>query len=376
MAGMTPTCRLFLNVLFCLSSVDAAKGTPRLESLPEAGLQPQVAVAADGKIHLVYLTGKPEKADIRHVWKAPGGAWSRPVTVDREPGTAIAVGTIRGAQIALSAGDGTIHVVWNGTGGKGRPSALFYARSIDGGASFSGQRDLRGDTGALDGGATVAAGAGGDVAVVWHGSPEGAAPGESSRRVFVARSRDGGVSFGAPAVVSPDGAGVCACCSLEAAMAANGGLSIVYRSALADGRRDATLLEVPSDGGPVSLKTLGPWSIPTCPMSSASLLIDGRAPWAAWETEGEIVAANLAALSKGVTVSGGKARHPALARNNRGEILVSWSIGTGWLQDGGFGWAILDADGKMIEKGASRDGIPVWSHTAAYAEGNGFVLLH
>jgi hypothetical protein len=96
--------------------------------------------------------------DVRHVRRAKGARdWSAPVAVNSEPQSAIAMGTIRGAQLA-SGKDGSLHVVWNGamkSGGNGSP--LFYARLEAGQAKFTPQRNLLGNTGALDGGASVAA---------------------------------------------------------------------------------------------------------------------------------------------------------------------------------------------------------------------------
>jgi hypothetical protein len=86
----------------------------RIERVPEHGLQPQVAVDAAGRVHLVYLTGKPESADIRYAVRDAGsGSWSDPITVNTLPQSAVAMGTIRGAQLALG-GRSVVHVTWNG----------------------------------------------------------------------------------------------------------------------------------------------------------------------------------------------------------------------------------------------------------------------
>ena len=122
----------------------------------------------------------------RSVSKKPGGTWSAPRTVNSEPDSAIAMGTIRGAQIAIGK-DNALHIVWNGPGNhkRGIPAPLLYTRSLDGGASFEPQRDLRADTQALDGGASIASSPKGEVFIVWHGAPANAQPGEINRRVYM-----------------------------------------------------------------------------------------------------------------------------------------------------------------------------------------------
>ncbi|MEQ1843218.1 MAG: hypothetical protein ABL994_22675, partial [Verrucomicrobiales bacterium] len=116
----------------------------RVEALPETGLQPQVIVSTSGIVHLVYLKGDPKACDIRYTSRrAEGGDWAAPVTVNSEPGSAIATGTIRGAQIALGKNE-SVQVIWNGnTGGKKemmRHAPLLHARLSPGAKAFSPQQ--------------------------------------------------------------------------------------------------------------------------------------------------------------------------------------------------------------------------------------------
>lgn len=142
-------------------STELAAAEIRPERVPESGLQPDARVDAQGRVHLVYLSGDPKAADIHRVSRGPGrGEWSRPQTVNSEAGAAVALGTVRGARLALG-GDGILHVVWNGSS-KVPPTAsgsppLLYARSRSGGDGFEPQRAVGGMTRHLDGGAAVAA---------------------------------------------------------------------------------------------------------------------------------------------------------------------------------------------------------------------------
>ena len=197
--------------------------------MPERGVQPQVVVDAAGTAHLIYLKGDGKSSDVRYVHRAKGArAWSAPVAVNNEPGTAVAMGTIRGAQLALGQ-EGTLHVAWNGamkpgTGGAAQGMPLYYTRLEAGQAAFAPQRNLPGETGALDGGASVSADEKGDVFAVWHGKAPGAAAGETGRVVFVAKSSDNGATFGTPQIANADFGGTCACCSIKAIATPDGEL--------------------------------------------------------------------------------------------------------------------------------------------------------
>ncbi len=370
--------RTLLLAFFLLSLADIGLGAEvRVERVPEDGLQPQVVVDDQGRIHLVYLKGDPARSDVRYTSRSPGDpTWDPPVTINSQPGSAIALGTIRGAQLALG-GSGSLHVVWNGPGDRDRPAPLFYTRSLDGGATFEPQRNLLGDTRALDGGASVAAGRNGEVHVVWHAAPADAAPMEGNRHVFLASSADNGRSFTSPRIVTPDAPGVCACCSVRAFLTPDGELITLYRAARTVDQRDLIALSSADGGRTFTPRTIGRWPIAACPMSSASVIADGDDHTrGAWESEGTVFTSRLDGEIEPVAVSGKGARHPALARNVDGEILVSWSIGTGWNRGGELGWALLDRGGRPVEPGGTRPGIPAWGASAAWAEGNAFVVIY
>lgn len=372
---MTATIRSLATLLLLLP-IFATGGEVRLERVPEGGVQPQVVSTSDGTVHLVYLIGSPDGGDVRYVTKKSGAsAWSTPRTINSTPATAVAMGTIRGAQIAVGKDD-TLHVVWNGPGGNAPPAPLLYSRSLDHGATFETQRDLRMGTQGLDGGASVAASGKGEVFVVWHGAPAGAEPGEINRRVFVLKSGDNGKSFAAPKIANGDDPGVCACCSLKTFVSPKGELLTLYRAARSMGQRDITLMTSKDGGDTFEHRNVGAWAIKACPMSNASVIAAGAKTRGAWEAEGKILTAMLDERSDALTVSGEKARHPALAVNARGETLVTWSEGTGWQKGGQLAWVVLDAAGRPTAERGNQPGVPVWGFTAAYAEGEKFVILY
>jgi hypothetical protein len=340
-----------------------------IERLPESGLQPQAIAAPDGTIHLIYLAGEAKASDILYRRRASDGGWSDPLKVNSQPGSAVAIGTIRGPQLALGR-NGRAHVVWNGsqsaepkpaTGG----SPLLYARLNDEGRGFSAQRDLIGRTHELDGGGSVAADAGGRVYVVWHASPAGS-KGETNRAVFLALSTDDGGSFAPERTISPPGTGACGCCGLTAFANARGDAFVLFRTARTIMQRDMALLVSSDHGGSFRESFSHPWSVGMCPMSSANIASADNGTWAAWETAGRVQFARFS-----------DTEHPRVAVNRNGETLLVWTEGTGWQRGGSFAWQVLDAKGEPTAERGKREGIPAWSYATAYARPDGeFVILH
>jgi hypothetical protein len=145
-------------------------GKVKLFRTPNGGLQPQVALDERGVLHLVYFTGEPQGGDIYYVRRETGKTeFTSPLRVNSEPGSAVAVGTIRGAHLAVGK-NGRVHVAWNGRHNPGGHSApILYARMNDARTSFDPQRNVMQFSGGLDGGGSIAADKSGNVYVAWHG---------------------------------------------------------------------------------------------------------------------------------------------------------------------------------------------------------------
>src|SRR6266540_3972893 len=81
---------------------------------PERGIQPQAAVDGKGVVHLIYYKGEGGGGDIFYVRQVPGQeTFSKPTQVNSQPKSAMAAGTIRGAQLAVGK-NSRVHVAWNG----------------------------------------------------------------------------------------------------------------------------------------------------------------------------------------------------------------------------------------------------------------------
>ena len=383
------------------SPPDASAGTDegrsttdvKVLATPEGGIQPQAAADDRGMIHMVYFKGDPAGGDLYYCRLEPGSERSSPpVRVNSQPGSAIAIGTIRGGQIAVGRG-GRIHVAWNGSNGA-RPrnpagsNPMLYTRSRSGPdgrvTAFEPQRNLMQQTSALDGGGTIAADRAGNVYVAWHGRTEDAGPGEAARRMWVVRSKDDGATFSAeePALESPTGA--CACCGTRALADRDGTLFLLYRAATGGVDRDMYLVRSDDRGGHFRGESVHPWRAEVCPMSSATLADSGPGVLAAWETRGQVYFSRVDPETRRpgppISPAGGRGdrKHPAVAGNVRGETILVWTEGTGWQKGGSLAWQVFDRPGNPIEReGRIENGVPVWSLATVVARPDGgFVIIH
>ena len=380
--------------------------------VPDGGIQPEVALDDRGVLHMIYFAGEARGGDLFYVRSSDFGAtFSKPVRVNSQEGSAVATGTIRGGQIAL--GGGRVHVAWFGSQAAlprafehprlGEPSPpMLYARSDAAGTAFEPQRNLVDHSYGLDGGA-IAADAAGNVYVAWHGLKLDGPEGEGARAVLMARSRDAGKTFGAEAPVWNEPTGACACCGLRLFVvpggtapgsAAAGGtapggatpggdLYALYRSATDLVHRDMYLLRSTDAGRSFRGTRIDEWELAACPMSSMAMAASGNRVFAAWETAGQVYFGAVDPQGPGVSApigapsSGTNRKHPRLAVNERGELLLVWTEGTAWMRGGDLAWQLYDADLRPLGDMKRRAGVPVWGFATPVARGDGsFVVFH
>lgn len=372
----------------CLATLlgPAASGGERIDlrRVPRSGIQPQVAVGDDGVLHLVYYRGPAVGGDLYYAHSSDAGKnFSRPVRVNSEAGSAIAAGTIRGAQIALGK---RLHVAWNGRtrGDSPQDAPMLYTHLKDDG-TFELQRNVMTRTRSLDGGGSVAADRQGNVYVVWHAVERGGTPGEGQRAVWVARSTDGGKSFAPEVRANVQDTGACGCCGLKAFADRKGDVFALYRTATNVLTRDMHLLVSRDRGEHFQGARVDSWSVPKCVMSLSSFAEGALGPVAAWETKegvswGRIDPESLR-VERAVAASNlarGQRKHPSIAAGPGGEVLLAWTEGTAWKKGGGLAWQLYDRDGKPVPGASgSRPGIAVWSFPAVFATKEGeFVLFY
>ncbi len=366
-------------------AVPSAAFPVTLLKTPNGGIQPQAALDAEGTLHLIYFRGEPLAGDIFYIRSTDGAStWSAPLRVNSQPSSAIAMGTIRGAQIAIGKGN-SVHVAWNGSqsaepkGAGGTP--MLYARLNSRGTAFEPQRNLVTWAGGLDGGGTIASDATGRIYVAWHAAPEG--KDESERAVYLARSTDNGATFEREKRINPQPTGACGCCQMRAFVDDKGTLSILYRAAGGNINRDSTLLVSGDKGNSFKNTMLQPWQIAMCPMSSFALAQGKTGLLAAWETDDQIYLSTVQAAT-GKFNAPSKApgqskasKHPVLAANAAGQVLMAWTENTGWNQGGSLAWQIYGADGQPTELKGRAEGVPVWGSLSAISRPDGgFTLLY
>lgn len=356
---------------------------------PDGGIQPQVVVDRRGVTRMIYFKGNASAGDIEYVRREPGSArFSSPLRVNSQAGSAVAIGTVRGPQMAIGR-DGRVYVIWFGSGaakprGPGGGTPVLFSRLNDAGTAFTPQRNLMQYTKGVDGGLSIAADRHGDVYAVWHAM--GKTPGEANRRVYLARSTDGGRTFAREVPVSPAGLGACGCCGMKAFVDARGTLFILYRAAAEGIHRDMTMLISRNQGRSFSATDLSRWRLNACPMSTAGLSEGAGEVLAAWERAGEVyfdeINPRTLLPSAAFAAPGSPAdwKHPAVAANARGQVLLAWTEGTAWMKGGSVAWQLFEpAAGRArpVGKEGRAAGVPVWGMPAVFAgPGGNFTIVY
>jgi hypothetical protein len=360
--------------------------------VPNGGIQPEVAVGSDGVIHLVYFRGTPAAGDLFYVSSSDGGrTFSAPLRVNSQPNSAIATGTIRGAQIAASP-DGRVHIAWNGSdaalprgfrnpksGVAGSP--MLYARSNVQRTAFEPQRNLITHTYNLDGGGSLAVGADGAVYVTWHGNDVKGEDGEAARRVWMTRSADGGTTFPAETAVWSEPTGACGCCGMRLFATRDNRLYLLYRSATQQINRDVFALMSNDGGRTFHGARVGEWDINACPMTSMSIAASGNHVVGTWETDGQVFFKDLAAEAAVPQGPAGgtpetRRKHPRVAFAADGRMLLVWTEGTAWNKGGSLAWQLYDTAGRPSGSPGTRPDVPTWSVGAVAARPGGFVIVY
>jgi hypothetical protein len=361
-----------------------AQGKVAVVRVLERGIQPQIAVDAKGVVHLVYFKGEPAGGDIFYARSEDGVHFKPGLRVNSGPGSAIAIGNIRGAQLALGK-NGRVHVAWNGSRlvlPKGENEPMLYTRLNDAGTAFETQRNLIQAAVGLDGGGSVCADNAGNVYVFWH-APAPGKKGQTNRGVWVAVSTDDGKNFAAEKAATDEQTDACGCCGMRAFADGKGTIYALYRGAKTLEQRDIYLLTSANKGKRFKCEDVGPWSVNICPMSSEAFAAGPEFAVAAWDTKGQIYFAriDLATGKRSAAVAvpgfGNGRKHPAVAVNAKGETIVAWTEGMGWNQGGAVAWQMYDKDGTPTDTAGRADGVPVWSLVAAFVRPDGrFAVMY
>lgn len=375
--------RIFALCFLSLAAPAAELARVTLVRTPDGGIQPQAAMDREGVLHLIYYKGDAQNGDLFYVRQQPEkDAFSKAIQINHQPGSAMAAGTIRGAQMALGK-NGRVHVAWNGHApekGSYMEAPMLYTRLNDAGTAFEPERDVITSARGLDGGGSVAADDQGNVYVTWHAPKPGNTNGEAGRAVFVARSADDGKTFAPEKLATSKPTGACGCCGMKAFAASEGNVFALYRAASAMTNRDETLLISRNHGADFEIAYSHGWKIAACPMSSAFLAETKTGVLAAGETHGRVffirVDAKTGKSSSPISPEV-KGKHPVAIGNAAGEVLLAWTEGTGWGKGGSVAWQLYDVGGNPTSEKGRAEGVPTWSLVAAVIKPDGnFVIIY
>ena len=360
----------------------------QVQRVPGGGVQPEVAVDQRGTMHVIYLAGDPAAANVYYVRSTDEGrTFTQPIRVNSQGGSAIATGTVRGAHIAIGRG-GRVHIAWNGSdvalpkpplanGAQRAGMPMLYARSNAAGTAFEPQRNLMTRTSTLDGGGSIAADQRGNVYVAWHANLLNES-GEDTRRVWLARSSNDGTSFSIEQPISDPKTGVCGCCGLRMLAVGERDVHVMYRSATNKVHRDMYSLVSIDRGATFSSERTDAWEMGACPMSTASIATS-RPSVRAWETDGQVyyrvTGSERRAPPNDEARQPLRRKHPRVAVNAQGTVLLAWAEGTAWARGGTLEWQLFSPEGRPTGAVMREPGLPVWSFPAVIARRDGTFLV-
>ena len=160
---------------------------------------------------------------------------------------------------------------------------------------------------------------------------------------------------------------------------------MLYRTAEQTVNRDMHLLRSSDHGNTFSSTKLDAWEVPQCVMSSAAILASDDKTFAAWETESQVRFARIDDVANdqqqrklSPMPTNVSRKHPVLAMNSTGHIILVWTEGTGWQRGGALAWQVFDPSGNAMPGATGTvDGVPVWSFAAVFATGEDrFTILY
>lgn len=249
--------------------------------------QPVLAVGAalddSGRLWLARV----ENQQLWVSWSNDGGQrFSRPVAVSSEPED-ISANAENRPKIAV-ARDGTVLLSWSQSLPKRFTGNIRFARSTDGGRSFSTPITLNDDgrigSHSFD---SLAIAGEGRVAVAWLDGRDRDAVLETGgtfagSSVYFAQSADNGAHFSANRKLTEH---TCECCRTSLAWTTEGPVAL-WRNLYGTNTRDFALANL--DTGKVRRATDDEWQIDACPHHGGGLAVDGRgALHLVWFTQGK-----------------------------------------------------------------------------------------
>jgi hypothetical protein len=262
-----------------------------------------------------------------------GTTWSEPVVANKMPEAVAAEGE---ARPKIAAGrNGEIYVTWTKPLSKPYTGEIRFARSTDGGKSFSEpltvHKDRQEITHRFD---ALSVGDKGEVFVAWIDKRDLEAAKKNKQpyagaAVYVAISNDQGRTFRGDFKLADNS---CECCRIALVSKSDGGLLAFWRHVFPPGIRDHALAHMDATGNVISFRraTFDDWELDGCPHHGPSLA-QGRGGilHAVWFTQGpgkegvhygQLTESGVMAQR---AVGGGAAAHADIAAHGS-HVAIAW----------------------------------------------------
>lgn len=350
-------CSALLVMMGQLWAQNAGRGAAAPAGMAaRADLGASAAFDEDGKLWAVSKQG--DHAVVRYS-ENQGGTWSEPVAVNTDHERVAADGDSR-PKVAVGK-DGALYVTWTRPLAKPYTGEVRFARSLDGGATWSDAITVHADrqeiTHRFD---AITVDGEGRVFVAWIDKRDqdvarGAGKPYRGAAVYFAVSDDGGTSFRGDFKVAEHS---CECCRIALLAQPDGGVLALWRHVFEPNIRDHAMAQLQPDGGvgPMRRATFDNWAIDACPHHGPSLARDDRGRLhAVWFDLGpEHAGVSYGRLGDGEVqgqfqVGDDRAEHADIAITGE-RVAVAWKAFDGERtqlramrsDDGGASWRTLD----------------------------------
>jgi hypothetical protein len=373
-------CSLWLILGVGQALTAATKPTVNIVHAPAQCLVPDVAVDAEGVLHVVY--GLDHGA--YYVRSADNGTtFTAPVKVNSTGLVETKMGE-RGPKLAVGS-DGTLHVVWMDEWAPGVKTFVRYSRSVDDGKSFAAPKAVSAMSG-VDG-STLTADGKGHVLAFWHVMADPKPKVKEATWLHVARSSDNGATFGPTEKVSITNLTGLACsmCMMRGRTGTDGSVYLAFRSAQ-DSIRDFYVLKGrPTEAGFTALRVNEDnWNLDQCPMCGPELTFapNGQSVCAFMSRHKvywAISDAGMTGYRLHVGTPAGEADeiYPSAVVNRNGDVLFVWQVGPMAVKGTAkVKWARYDKDGKPTgEAGVVGQSFAGTKATAFVGKDDNFYLV-
>lgn len=343
-------CLLFLPVLAHAGEpIELARG-----EAPRHPQQPQLAVDANGGIHVVYGIH-----DVVCYQSSTDGGMTFSKSPELTFAHAMSLGMRRGPRIAATDKAICITAI-GGKQGKGRDGDVLAMSSQDGGKTWTGPVQVNDvDDAAREGLHAMAAGPKGEMCCVWLDLRN------KATEIMSSTSLDGGKTWSKNVLAykSPDGS-VCECCHPSVAFDERGRIYVQWRNSLG-GNRDI-YVAVSMDGGKtfgIATKLgTGTWTLKACPMDGGAIAVSGNQVSSVWRRKNSLFLIRTGSAAEQPL---GMGEQPWIAATQDGPFVV-------WLNKRGEQMYLLSPGQKSPVSLANRAGDPV---IAAGPKGAGPVVV-